>query len=51
MLIDDDLGDSHGTVTVLFSKLDTLRLEGVVGSARAWKMLANKSGSFSVLLD
>lgn len=36
----------YATVTVLFSRFDALRLEAVVGSSRAQKMLKGSSGTF-----
>ena len=40
-------GDAqHATVTVLFSRCDALRLERVVGSARAPKMLRGAASTF-----
>ena len=39
-------GHGHATVTVLFSKFDSLQMQRVVGNARHAKMLKSDSSTF-----
>ena len=45
-LHDGGTGSGHATVTVAFSKSDLLRLERIVGSARAKAMLKGANRTF-----
>ena len=42
----DESAMTHATVTVLFTRFDALRLEPIVGGARARKMLKSPTGTF-----
>jgi U3 small nucleolar RNA-associated protein 25 len=42
----DAAAAEHATVTVLYSQCDALRLEPIVGAARAHKMLKGASSTF-----
>lgn len=46
MLAARDEGTLHATVKVLFMRMDALRLEPIVGSARSQKMLKGGKSTF-----
>lgn len=46
LALDESHDANHATVTVIFSKIDFLRLERVLGSSNAKKMLKKASSTF-----